>query len=218
MVRNGVRACKDGACLAILALAVAKEERVRCGVAVAELAGLAYETSAQHGSAIDLRATRYYEVVAYDAVSDIYGGVNIAVDAAIREEIYSVYVAVVANAYPLDNARIGDYGICAYGTSLRGVLLAIVGGDFTKLLDKLRAVAVERHYIGRMGREFVGDNHLATSRLVQHGHFDSVSEVRLAIHDDKVAVVDDGALADRVVGDVVVDILDKAVIAHLYIV
>ena len=98
------------------------------------------------------------------------------------------------------------------------MFFAVVEGYFAQSFNQLRAVAIECHYIGGMCRKFIVDNNLATSRFVQYSNFYTIAEVGFAINDNKVAVVDYGTLANRVVGDVVVDIFDKAVVPYTYIV
>ena len=50
------RACKNGASLAVLALAVAEEERVGSRIAMAETARLSHEAARESSSIVDCRA------------------------------------------------------------------------------------------------------------------------------------------------------------------
>ena len=60
--------------------------------------------------------------------------------------------------------------------------------------------------------------HLTPARLIEDGDLDAVAEGRLAIDEDGINVADEGLFADGVVGDIVIDVLDAAVVADLDIV
>ena len=60
--------------------------------------------------------------------------------------------------------------------------------------------------------------YLTPARLIEDGDLDAVAEGRLAIDEDSIDVADEGLFADGVVGDIVIDMLDAAVVADLDIV
>ena len=79
-------------------------------------------------------------------------------------------------------------------------------------------MAVESLEVGLVGRHAVVDGHLAAARLVEHGHVDAVAERCRTIAEDDVHILDETVIADVVVGDIVLDVLDTAVITDGHIV
>ena len=69
-----------------------------------------------------------------------------------------------------------------------------------------------------MRRELVVAQHLTPARLIEDGDLDAVAEGRLAIDEDGIDIADEGLFANGVVGDIVIDVLDAAVVADLDIV
>ena len=57
------------------------------------------------------------------------------------------------------------------------------------------------------------DGHLAAARLVQHGHLHTVAEAGGAVAKDDIDVLDEAVVGDIVVGDIVLDVFDAAVVA-----
>ena len=60
--------------------------------------------------------------------------------------------------------------------------------------------------------------YLTPARLIEDRDLDAVAEGRLAIDEDGIDVADEGLFTDGVVGDIVIDVLDAAVVADLDIV
>ena len=58
------------------------------------------------------------------------------------------------------------------------------------------------------------DGDFSSARLVQHADFRAVSERCLAVGDKVSDILDVGPVPDNVVGNVVADMLDHAVISH----
>ena len=85
-------------------------------------------------------------------------------------------------------------------------------------LHEFRAVAVHRHHIGDLRGEAVVDEHLAAAGLVQDRDGNAVAETAGAVRQDQVHVLQDRVVADLVVGDIVGDILDEAVVPDRHVV
>ena len=79
-------------------------------------------------------------------------------------------------------------------------------------------MAVDRHEVGLVRRELVVAQHLTPARLIEDGDLDAVAEGRLSVDEDGIDVADEGLFADGVVGDIVIDVLDAAVVTNLDIV
>ena len=69
-----------------------------------------------------------------------------------------------------------------------------------------------------MCREVIVAQYLTSTCLIEDGDLYSITEGRLAIDEDGIDIADEGLFADGIVGDVVIDVLDAAVVADLDIV
>ena len=69
-----------------------------------------------------------------------------------------------------------------------------------------------------MCRELITDKHLAATGLVQYRDLNIVSERRVPIYQDNIHVLYQRVVANTVVGDVILDVLDQAVVADLHVV
>ena len=74
-------------------------------------------------------------------------------------------------------------------------------------------MAIEGLQISLMSCEAIMDGHLAAARLVQHGHLHTVAEAGGAVAKDDIDVLDEAVVGDIVVGDIVLDVFDAAVVA-----
>ena len=74
-------------------------------------------------------------------------------------------------------------------------------------------MAPECHHIGLLSRKTVVNHNLATAGLVHHRSFHPVSEGAFTVGQQNVHVLDETAVPDFVVGDVVLYVLDAAVVA-----
>ena len=101
---------------------------------------------------------------------------------------------------------------------VRSVLLGIEVRDFLQACRQHGAVAIEGHDVGNVGGQFVVDGHFTSAGLVQHGHFHAVAEGGSAFHQDAVHVLNEGVVADVIVGDVVLYVFDAAIVSHRYVV
>ena len=77
---------------------------------------------------------------------------------------------------------------------------------------------VQRRYVGFMRGKVLMDGNFPSSSLVQHADFRAVSERSLAVGNQVSDILDVGPVPDDVVGNVVADMLDHAVISHDHIV
>lgn len=68
-----------------------------------------------------------------------------------------------------------------------------------------------------MGREFVVNQHFTTSRLVQYGSFYSVTKLSQAVHQDDIYILNESIVSYFIVGNVVLDVLDTAIITNSHI-
>lgn len=151
VVGDGEGAGKDGAGFAVFALAVAEEEAVGGGVVVADAAGLPDEGAADLRALVDVCAGGEDKVVADHSVSDLYGGVGIAVDGAVFQSAGAFYVGVVADADVVYGAGVEQGDVCSDGAGAGGVAAGVAGNALFELLDELWPVAVEGDDVGELG-------------------------------------------------------------------
>ena len=78
-------------------------------------------------------------------------------------------------------------------------------------------MAVHRHEVGLVSGEAVIGQHFTSSSLVEDRDLYAVAEGRLSIDEDGVYVADERPFADAIASDIVIDVLDTAVVAYLYI-
>lgn len=69
-----------------------------------------------------------------------------------------------------------------------------------------------------MSRKFVTDKHFAPTSLVQDRHFHTVTEPGQSVYKNNVYILDKSIMPYFIIGNVVLDILDAAIITHRYIV
>ena len=95
-----------------------------------------------------------------------------------------------------------------------GMLLCVRINEALDLMNHLRTVTVEREDIRQTGTQLVEDRDLTSAAFVHHRYTHAVAERAAAVHKDRVHVLDAGVAADVVIGDVVVDVVQMAVVAH----
>ena len=78
-------------------------------------------------------------------------------------------------------------------------------------------MAVKGHDICRLRRQIVEDHHFATSGLAQYRDFDTVTEAADAVGKDDVDVFDERVVSYLIIRNIVLYILDAAVIAYSHI-
>ena len=125
---------------------------------------------------------------------------------------------IVADAHVLDAATIEDVHIIAYGTEVSSLLFGIIVNTLLKIGNHLRTVTIERQHISQTRGQFVEDRNLATTTFIHHRYTHAVTESCLAIHQDSVHVLDTRLFTDAVVSDVVVDIVQMAVVIYFHVV
>ena len=143
---------------------------------------------------------------------------GVAVDAAVLEPACTFDLAALPYLDVLDVARVDDDGARTDGAHGGCHRRDIVADETAHPADKLGPVAVERHDIGLLGGEAVIDGDLAASGLVQDRDLDAVAERRLAVADDDIDIFDESIVPDAVIGNIIVDTLDAAVVTDLDVV
>ena len=87
-----------------------------------------------------------------------------------------------------------------------------------QFMNHLRTVAIQRQYVRETGAQLIENRNLTTAAFVHHRHTDAVTERRPAIHQNGIHILDAGVVADMVVGDIVVDVVQVALVAHFAVV
>ena len=65
--------------------------------------------------------------------------------------------------------------------------------------------------------EFIINQHLTASRLIQDRHFYPVTELRHTVYQNNIHILNEGVMPYFIIGNVVLDILNATVISHRYI-
>ena len=214
VVRHRERPGKDGTGLAVLALTVAEEQGVGGRVVVPQLASLPHKTAREHGTVVNIGTGRDDEVVADNAVANVYRGGLVAVDTAIAQAGCPADVTAVANAHVKDGTGVDNLHFVANAADIRGVLVGIEVNNAAHTGYQLGTVAIEGHDVSLMGRELVVDRNFAASGLVENRNLHAVAERGLAIDHNHVHVFNERVATNLVIGYVVLNVLNTAVVAH----
>ncbi len=100
-------------------------------------------------------------------------------------------------------------------TVIRSLRLGIGIDLALQLMNHRRTMTIECQYIRQTRTQFVEDRYLATTAFIHHRHTHSITESRFAVYEDGIDVLDAGVGADTIVGDIVMDIVQVRIVAHL---
>lgn len=214
---DGVRPGKNSTCFTVLSLAIAEEQRVGSGIIVPQLTGLSHKTTGQHGSVVDMGTGGNNKIIANNAVSDMHRGRLVTVDAPIVQTARPADPAEIPDTHILDRTGIENHHMVADGSHRGSVFIGIIVCNLFHPADQFRTMPVKSQDIGLMGREFVVNQHFTTSRLVQYGSFYSVAKLSQAVHQDDIYILNESIVSYLIVGNVVLDVLDTAIITNSHI-
>ena len=105
---------EDSACLAVHTLAVAKEERLACGIVFVEDTALPHKALIHQRGVANLHTRRDDEIGAFHAAAQLHGCGSIRIDGAVLQARHAHQLCVVANAHILDTAAVEDTDMVAY--------------------------------------------------------------------------------------------------------
>ncbi len=148
----------------------------------------------------------------------MYRRVLVTVDTSVVQTTRTTNVAIVANADILDRTGVEYHDMITDRTGSGGMLIGIEICYFLHPRNQLRTVTVQRHDISLMGRKFVTDKYFAPAGLVQYRHFHTVTEPGQSVYKNNVYILNESIMPYFIIGNVVLDILDAAIITHRYIV
>ena len=185
---------------------------------MAQLASLSHKAAAQHGPVVHVRAAGDDEVIANHPMSYVDRRLLVAVDTSIVQPACPANAAIISHPYIFDRACIENHDVAANSSHGRGMLLGIVVGDGLDACHQFRPVAVQRHDVGQVGRQFVVDGHLATACLIQDRGLYPITKRRDAIHQQDVHILNESIFTNLIIGYVVLYVLYAAVIAHRHVV
>ena len=138
----------------------------------------------------------------------------VGVEASVLEPRRTLYLAEVADLHVLYVPGIDD-GHVRTDISRRGRDAGDIPSDeFAKPADEFRTMAIESHDVCGLRREPVEYDHLAPAGLVENRSFDAVPERGRAVRQDDVDILDERVMTYIIIGDIVLDILYAAVVAH----
>ena len=82
-------------------------------------------------------------------------------------------------------------------------------------MNHLRAVTIERQDICQTGTQFIKNRYLTATTFVHHRHAHPISESSTTIHEDGVNILDTGVVTDMIIGYIIMDVIEVAVVAYL---
>ena len=103
------------------------------------------------------------------------------------------------------------------GSYRRSMFAGIIIGNLFQTGSQFGPVAVECHDVSQVSRQLVIDNHLTTTRLIQYRHLHPITELRYPVHQQDIHIFDKRIVPDFVIGNIILDILDTAVISYRHV-
>ena len=144
----------------------------------------------------------------------MHGSCFVGVDGSVLEAADTGQFGIIADLDVLDTTAVEDAHVGAYISMVGSLLLSVRFDLSLQLLDHLRPMTVEGEDICETCAQFVEDRNLPSASFVHDRYTHSVSERAGTIDEDSVDVLDTGVVADIVVGDVVMDIIEVRLVAH----
>ena len=195
VVRDGVGPREDRRGLAVLAVGVGEEERLGGREALVHAAALAHEAPLEGHAVVEGRVLGGDEVVGLDVDADVHA----VAEGSVLERRGAVDHHVAPDAHLADEACADQAGVASHLAHLGGALRGMRFDHPLECGDRLRAVAVDGHDVGRLRRHRVVDLHRAASALVHRGHAHAVSEGRGPAAFEGRDALDEHALPEAVV-------------------
>ena len=100
----------------------------------------------------------------------------------------------------------------------RGVPLGIILYNPLHPLNQFGAVAIQCHDICLVCRQTVVNIHLTPASFIQHRYFYTIPKTAPSIHKDNIHILDECAVANLIIGDIILHIFDIAVITDHHII
>lgn len=187
---HGIGAGKERAGLAVLALTVAEEERVRCTVSVSEDARLSDEALGQGHSVLNRGSALDYEIVGDDVHSYVHRGFGAGNDGAVAQSGGAFYFGVVPYLHVHDVHCVHNLDVAADYSETGSDRFDIAFDQFADGRDELGVVPVQGGDVCLVRGEIVVDGYLSPTGLVQDADAGAVAEGGLAIGDEIGDILD----------------------------
>ena len=100
----------------------------------------------------------------------------------------------------------------------RSMFVGIIIRNCFHAVNQFGTVAVQRKYIRLVRRQLVIYQDLTSSGFIEHCHFHPIAESSQPIHQDDIYIFDKGVTANLIICNVILDILNAAVIPYCHIV
>ena len=214
VVGHGVGAGENGAGLAVFGLAVAGEVGVRGGEAMAGRSGLSHVTAGEHCPVRHVASRLEDEVAGDDPFAHEGRGSRVAAHGAVFQPCRPVEGGTRADTHVPQPAAVEDAGAHSDASPFAALLFRILEGHPPDGLREARVVAVHGLHVGFLRREAVVHDDFPPAAFAHDGQLHAVAEGRAGGHGQHIGVQDDAFRPDVVVGDVVMDMFDEAVVAH----
>ena len=214
VVGNGERAGKDCAGLAVFPVAVGEEERIRCAVAVPQMAALPHEATRDGGVVLHGGAAADDEIIGNDSMADANRSDRVTHHAAVAKPVHTADNGSISDPHPVDIPGVADTHITADASALRTALFRILVDERVQPLRQPVPMPVHCQHISHLSAQTVENLHFATAGFVEHRHLHAVSETAHSVVEHKVHILYIGIVADVVVGDVVGHVFDERIVAH----
>ena len=140
---------------------------------------------------------------------------SVRVDRSVLQTAHAAQFGIVADVHILDAAAVQNTYVVTDITVIGSMCLRVLVNHPLDLMNHLRTVTIQGEDIRQARTQFVEDRDLTTTAFVHHRHTHTVSERALSVHEDCIHVLDAGVVADMVVGDVVMDVVQVCVVTDL---
>ena len=211
---HGIRTRENRTRLSVHALAVTEEQALARGVVLVEDASLPHETLVHQRRVADLHTRSDDKIRTLDTAAEPYRSRFVGIDRSVLEAADTGQFGKIADLDILDRTAVEDAYVVADVAMIGSLRLGVLVDAALQLMNHRRAVTVKRQDIRQAGGELIENRNLPSAAFVHHRHANLVAERRLAVHEDGVDVLDTGVVADVIVGDIVMDVIEVRIIAH----
>ena len=107
--------------------------------------------------------------------------------------------------------------MAADGTHCRSMFVGIIICNLLQTGGQFGTMAIERHDVGKMGRQLVCYQHFAPASFIQYGYLYPITELRHTVHQQDIYILNKSIMPYFIVGNIVLDIFNTAIIPHCHI-
>ena len=91
-------------------------------------------------------------------------------------------------------------------------------GKFLKFLDKCRTMTIHSLHVSLLSCQLIVDSYFASSSFVQYAYLHTIAETSHSVDQNNVDILDEAVGFNVVVRNIVLDVLDAAIITYNHVV